>query len=107
RSLYVDFAGDVWPCCWIGAPVYFFEDEVQKRELRALINRYGKRFNSLHQHGIDEILDHRFFTNDLERSWVCGDESRLYTCGRTCGGEFEFTSFPGYGNNRLVRFVSE
>jgi len=45
------------------------------------------------------VLDHEFFQTYLERSWNSPDDKykRIYTCGRTCGNKFQFSS--GFGKN--------
>ncbi len=100
RSIYIDFNGSVWPCCWVGAPKYFGPSNQQAQSLNHMLKKYEQNFNSLKHHTFDQILSHSFFERDLVQSWSSSE--RLYTCGRTCGKEYEFTSYAGYGNNRLI-----
>jgi MoaA/NifB/PqqE/SkfB family radical SAM enzyme len=91
--LYIDFDLNLWPCCWVGAPMFFYSDNLQRKQLVKLLNRYKPGFNSLRLHTIDEILEHQWFKNDLVDSWtkkMC--EGKLMTCGRTCGTEYKFSS---------------
>jgi len=92
--LYVDFALNLWPCCWVGAPQYFHGfDNIQKDQIFKLIAKYGDGFNSLLYKSIEEILDHPWFKEDLVKSWskqMCS--GKLMTCGRTCGTEYKFSS---------------
>lgn len=46
-----------------------------------------------------EVFEHDFFQTYLDRSWNNQDDTykRIYTCGRTCGDKFEFSS--GHGKN--------
>ena len=93
KSIFVDYKGFVWPCCWQGH--YYSsigEDKgVQKRidDRVELENKYGKDFNNLQKHSLFDILNTPYFSNDLVESW--NDESkRLYICGKTCGKELDF-----------------
>ena len=47
-----------------------------------------------------------FFQTYLERSWNNPNDKykRIYTCGRTCGQKFEFSS--GYGKNWNTKELS-
>lgn len=90
RTIYVDFEMRVWPCCWTGAPTYFFYGNKQTEDLQRLYEQYGNDFNDLRKHDWHSILNHQWFKNDLMRSW--DDEgSRLWVCGRTCGEKYKFT----------------
>lgn len=109
HALYVDFEMRLWPCCWMGAPLYS-EDRTltQTRHIERLMAKYGADFNRLDLHGWD-ILQHDFFSRYLARSWERNfndaDTPRLFTCGRTCGEKYEFSS--GYGKNKNpVKVVS-
>lgn len=93
KSVFVDYEGKVWPCCWQGH--YYSsigEDKgVQKRidDRVELENKYGKDFNNLQKHSLFDILNTPYFSNDLVESW--NDENkRLYICGKTCGKELDF-----------------
>jgi MoaA/NifB/PqqE/SkfB family radical SAM enzyme len=100
RSIYVDFRGEVWPCCWLGAPRYLASGDPQRRDLEKMIAPYEPGFNSIESFTLAEILAHPFYAQDLERSWR-DPERRLFTCGRTCGQDFEFTCLPRYGNSHM------
>ena len=94
KILYIDFELNLWPCCWVGAPLFFYgDDNIQKDQIYKLISKYGAGFNSLNYYSIEEILDHKWFKNDLVKSWsreMCS--GKLMTCGRTCGTEYKFSS---------------
>ncbi|MCC7405787.1 MAG: hypothetical protein IT288_15410 [Bdellovibrionales bacterium] len=99
-SIYIDFRGEVWPCCWVGAPRYLSHEDRQRRDLEKMIGKYEPGFNSIENFTLEEILAHPFFARDLEQSWH-DPESRLFTCGRTCGESFEYTCLPRYGNSHM------
>lgn len=96
KSLFIDFDGRLWPCTWVGAPVYFYNDDnTQRVQISLLEKRYGRNFNNLHDQSLPEALDHIWFKNDLPDSWSQSTESnnfKLMTCGRTCGNEYQFSS---------------
>jgi len=98
KQIFVDMNLKLWPCCWLGSPEYSSDNNRQKQDFLRLWERYGKDFNSMRLHGWD-VLNHEFFQTYLQSSWndPHGDHKRMYTCGRTCGNKFEFSS--GYGNN--------
>lgn len=105
KALFIDFEGLVWPCCWIGAPIYFTDPEdPQKKQFDRLREKYKKNFNSLRQYSLMEILSHRWFDSELEESWqnqTTDHNFKLFTCGRTCGTSYEFTSEPGSKNSKM------
>ncbi len=98
NSFFVDMKMRAWPCCWFGAPKYFAHKNPQTDDFNHFFNLYGEDFNDMRKHGWD-VLKHEFFAEYLERSWNNPDDKykRIYTCGRTCGKEFQFSS--GFGAN--------
>jgi len=104
KKIFVDMHMRLWPCCWFGAPLYFKKNNIQKRDFDHLVNLYGMDFNNMRIHGWS-VLEHEFFQAYLENSWNKPDEKfkRIYTCGRTCGEKFEFSS--GYGKNSHIRRI--
>lgn len=94
--IYIDFDLNLWPCCWLGAPLFFYgDDNIQKNQILKLYERYGEGFNSLKDKTIDEVLEHPWFNHDLADSWTntMQDENfKMMTCGRTCGTEYKFSS---------------
>jgi len=90
KILYIDYNLNLWPCCWVGAPLFFEGTKnIQKVQLMKLLDNYKKGFNSLKDHSIKEVLNHRWFANDLVESFTT---NKLMTCGRTCGEEYKFSS---------------
>lgn len=98
RHIYIDMTMKLWPCCWLGAPEFFHHKNPQTDSFNHFWNLYGKDFNDMRKHGW-AVLSHEFFQTYLDRSWNNQDDKfkRIYTCGRTCGEKFEFSS--GYGQN--------
>lgn len=99
QRIYIDFETRLWPCCWVGAPIFFHARNQQVKDIQKILDKFGSDFNRLDKHGWD-VLNHEFFESYLEQSW--NDPSkRIYTCGRTCGGLYEFSS--GYGKNAEIK----
>jgi hypothetical protein len=76
--------------------------------LKALESRYEKDFNSLRKHTLQEVLEHDFYNGDLVNSWnnkIEDKNSKLFTCGRTCGKDYEFSSQEGTFNAQ--RYILE
>lgn len=98
KKVFIDMNMKLWPCCWFGAPPYFTTDNKQVESFRHLENIYGADFNDMRKYGWT-VLEHEFFQHHLEKSWKQPSDryKRIYTCGRTCGEKFEFSS--GYGKN--------
>lgn len=100
NSIYIDCLSSVWPCCWLGATRLNSSPGVQGKEIQKLMDRLGN-FNSLLHHSFDEILNHVFFQKELANSWD-DPSQRFFTCGRTCGSSYEFSSGAPKENFRLV-----
>jgi len=98
NHFFIDMEMRAWPCCWFGAPTYFAHKNLQTDDFQYLFRLYGENFNDMRKHGW-EVLKHEFFAEYLERSWNNPTDKfkRIYTCGRTCGNKFQFSS--GYGAN--------
>lgn len=98
---YVDMEMRVWPCCWMGSPVYTSnKKDPQYIDYVRVMDQFGKDFNRLDIHGWNGVLNSKYYQEFLENSWISGSADRLYTCGRTCGDKFQFSS--GYGKNTSV-----
>jgi sulfatase maturation enzyme AslB (radical SAM superfamily) len=105
KQIYIDFEAKLWPCCWVGAPTYSDGKKNQQRlQLVALQERYHKDFNSLREHTLEEILEHEFYNRDLVDSWnnkMNSSNPKLFTCGRTCGDSYEFSSVGNFNEQRI------
>lgn len=106
QTVFVDMRMGLWPCCWMGAPAYFNHVTPQTKSFEHFWNLYGKDFNNMRLHGWN-VLNHDFFQNYLDKSWNAQtkDYKRIYTCGRTCGNKFEFSS--GHGKNIKKEIINE
>jgi MoaA/NifB/PqqE/SkfB family radical SAM enzyme len=104
NTIFVDMCMKLWPCCWTGAPAYFHHKSSQTTSFEHIWNLYGTDFNDMRKHGW-KALEHEFFQEYLYNSWNFPNDKhkRIYTCGRTCGGKFEFSS--GYGKNKVTEIL--
>lgn len=105
KTVFVDMTMRLWPCCWLGAPSFFHHKNVQQPSFDHLADLYGNDFNNMRIHGWD-LLNHEFFKSYLEESWNSPTDKfkRIYTCGRTCGEKFEFSS--GHGKNKNDKIIN-
>ncbi len=90
RKVFIDYDMNLMPCCWFGA-----HDPPAWRQMEKVFDKYGKEFYNLRKYGWN-VLEHQFYQNHLYNSWK-NIEERIYTCGRTCGRQFQSSS--GYGQN--------
>jgi MoaA/NifB/PqqE/SkfB family radical SAM enzyme len=94
KSIFIDYQGKVWPCCWQGH--YYSKighDMATPRRIednKNMWKRYGKDFNDLSKHSLFDILKTPYFANDLVASWETNSDDRLWICGKTCGKELDF-----------------
>ena len=100
KRYYIDFNMKLWPCCWVGAPYLFHLPNSQTIDIDKVTSKFGSEFNRLDLHGWDNVLNHEFYTSYLEQTWNPGKD-RIYTCGRTCGDKYEFSS--GFGKNTEIK----
>lgn len=79
ESIYVDFEGKLWPCCWTGPSINKYSpDRVD------LLPQYNKTHNDLNVHTLKDIIEADWFRCGLKQSWEPGT-SRLKICPATCG----------------------
>ena len=90
RKVFIDYDMNLLPCCWFGA-----HDPPAWPQMQKVFDKYGKTFYNLREQGWN-ILQHDFYENYLQDSWH-NKQNRIYTCGRTCGRNFQSSS--GYGYN--------
>ena len=94
KSIFIDYQGKVWPCCWQGH--YYSKighDMATPRRIednKNMWERYGEDFNDLSKHSLFDILKTPYFANDLVASWETNSDERLWICGKTCGKELDF-----------------
>jgi sulfatase maturation enzyme AslB (radical SAM superfamily) len=83
QSIFMDFEGQVWPCCWMGGWKYSAEANYRmKHQEHFKTEGAEKGFNSLQTHSLTEVLNHPWFAKGLENSWK-GNFHKV--CGMKCG----------------------
>ncbi|MFS4459720.1 radical SAM protein [Bdellovibrio sp. HCB2-146] len=84
-SVFLDFDGRLWPCCWIAG--WKYSSEAAKRRFHQKhFESMDESFNSLHHHTASEILNHPWFQKNLPQSWEFTSSFPLhYECLSTCG----------------------
>ncbi len=60
--------GTVWPCCLI-EQIRYRKDDPDHQHWLHLEKLYGKNWNNLYHHPLEEILDINWYKQDLESSW--------------------------------------
>ena len=89
RSIFVNFRGQVWPCCFISNG-FLRKDRHEVDYLsKRMFSNYGENFNSLYHFTLDEILTTPLFASDLVDSWSSdvidiSPTSRISRCNETC-----------------------
>lgn len=93
QKLFVDFQMRLWPCTWLGSPIYAFDDKnSQKTQLLEIMSEFPENFNSLRHFSMREILGGPWFKSLLVESWQKNHPQRLVTCGRTCGDKYDYSA---------------
>jgi len=84
---HVSYDSRLWPCCYFGNVQYMGENlykDFQKR----IFDVYGKDFNLLTKHTVEEILSSDLYKNDLVESWNnpigCGKKDKVGRCAMSC-----------------------
>ncbi len=84
NSLYLDFEGLVWPCCWMHDWKYSPTQVKRDWHRQHFFPLETKNFNSLAHFSITEILQNPWFQKTLPNSWSGSDNSLHPTCNSTC-----------------------
>jgi len=74
--------GSVWPCC-LTEQMRYRKDEPDHQHWLQLQKQYGKNWNSLYHHNLQEILDANWYKQDLESSWK--NAKLMKSCVQKCG----------------------
>jgi pyruvate-formate lyase-activating enzyme len=78
----------VWPCCFLHNSTWLSSGNYEETEKR-YIDNYGENWNSLYHHTFEDIVNHRFYAEDLVDSWSStehgtGSKDRIIRCTQTC-----------------------
>lgn len=86
QEIFISFEGELWPCCWVSHTKYATYRNAYMEQMLALIEKYGKGFNSLKMKSIKEVIESPWYREGLVNSWSCS--SRLQVCAHECGKSF-------------------
>ena len=103
RQISIDYTGRVWQCCYFSTFYHYpiqpheskeydwISDRRDYERLSHYENQYADDWNNVKFHTLSAIMDHRFFTNDLNKSFdnTTFDKKfpRIVRCGKHCGSE--------------------
>lgn len=88
RMYFINYEGNVWPCCFLNNQFYR-KFGALKENYDRFENNYEHAWNNIYHYSIDEILDNKFYTEDLVDSWDStshgtGAKDRIMKCTGTC-----------------------
>ena len=88
RMYFINYEGNVWPCCFLNNQFYR-KFGVLEENYQRFNDNYSSAWNNLYHHTFDEILDNKFYTEDLVDSWSSkthgtGAKDRIMKCTGTC-----------------------
>lgn len=78
-SVYIDFAGDAWPCVWMGLRKY--QNSKAGRLFRDTLKNWDVNYNNLRNHSLECILNNEFFSY-VEKTWAY--QEKLDVCVKYC-----------------------
>lgn len=97
QSIHIDWNGDIWPCCWIGAAKYHPDPNVIAMHQQIMAN-YEENWNNVNHHSVEDIMNHPYYTTDLMNSL---DTKPSAICAESCGqcnGKFNTINTIGKEN---------
>lgn len=87
-SYFIGYNGEIWPCCFLHNAKWSHLGTLDENKQRFEGN-YGENWNNVYHYTFSEILNSKFYTEDLYDSWKtdihgtdCKD--RLIRCSQTC-----------------------
>jgi len=90
KRAYISHDMRLWPCCWFGD---MHKDNARassiqkgREKLFVMEDKFGKDWNNLNKHSIDQILEHDYYAKILEESWNTEHELYIKRCIIECGG---------------------
>lgn len=95
----------LWPCCFLHNG--FMNTDAGKVEIleKRLLEAYGEDWNDLSKHSVSEVLNHRFYAEDLVASWTqqqhgYGFTDRIHRCTEVCNVK-KLEALPIGGHKQL------
>jgi MoaA/NifB/PqqE/SkfB family radical SAM enzyme len=87
QSIYLDFDGRIWPCCWIPDWKYSPTKEKRQWHQKKIESVYGEKFNNVDLQVVENIVQSEWFY-DLKNSWKNTpiDKNKIHpSCIKFCG----------------------
>ena len=81
KEIFIDWSGLVWPCCWFATDYHFENDPV----FAEIEKEFGKNWNNLLYHTLQEILTHPYYNELLIKSWMKNAKFHNQECFKKCG----------------------
>lgn len=85
KMYFVSYDSKLWPCCFFGNARYM---PVYEKFKERIFDNYGKTFNDLTLHTVEEILSSDLYQQDLVESWNnkvgCGTKDKVNRCAMIC-----------------------
>jgi len=104
KQISIDYTGRVWQCCYFSNFYHNPIDEIHlgrasKEDLNKksidyenlgyYVDTYENNWNNIKYHTLSEVMNHKFFVEDLPDSWNNSlydkNNPRIYRCGKFCG----------------------
>lgn len=88
KMMFIGYNGEVWPCCFLHNGKWLQDGRYSEYQDR-FDGNYGKNWNNLYHSSFDDIVNHRFYQDDLTASWSSkkhgtGCKDRITRCTATC-----------------------
>lgn len=86
---FVSNEGRLWPCCFMQNGLLSSESGRKDLLKSRLIDAYDEDWNNCNINSIDDIVNHKFYTEDLSDSWGSanhgpGQKDRIHRCTEVC-----------------------
>ena len=86
KEIFVDSAGNVMPCCYIGTHLNGIYSDPPSMQLVRNLNNYGPEKLNLNNHSLEEILSAEHLDRLYSDTWnKTTKEGKLVYCSKTCG----------------------
>ena len=81
KQLFISSTKKLWPCCFLHDELY----NNKRSSIKTIGNKYGAKWNSVTSHSINDILNHKWYTEELVNSWNKSHDLHQVRCYKNCG----------------------
>jgi len=87
KEIFVDYDGQVMPCCYVGSPLNGIFLDSNTLQLHKHVNDHGKKYFNLNNYTLEEILTNKHLDSVFANSWTKPTmaEGKLGYCSEICG----------------------